>query len=112
MTNEQIILNNRVFLMEQGVLKGTGRKFMFNDEDGRREVELPEEIHTFQSWKQLGYMVKKGEHSVARFPIWQKSRKRIEGKEGEDEEKRYEKGGYYYKKVAFFFTKDQVEAIK
>ena len=107
MTNEQIILSNRVFLMEEGLLKGTGAMFIFEDEHGRREIEIPEEIHTFKVWESLGYKVKKGEHSIARFPIWQKSKGKKKKKKEDEEDK-----GYYYMKVAFFFTIDQVEKIK
>lgn len=113
MTNEQIILTNRVFLMEEGVIKGTGEKFVFEDENGKREIEMPEEIHTFQTWKSLGYFVKKGEHSIARFPIWQKSKpKKKKDEDDKDGEKGdNNKGGHFYQQVAFFFTKDQVEPI-
>lgn len=111
MTNEEIILSNRVFLMEEGVIKGTGERFVFSDENGSREIEMPEEIHTFNSWKTLGYVVKKGEHSIARFPIWQKSDKK-KRKEEEDDEKRKKESDRYYMKVSFFFTKEQVEPIK
>ena len=110
MTNEQIIMSNRVFLMEEGLIGGTGETFLFKDEDGNeREVEVPEEIHTYKAWKKLGFFVKKGEHSVARFPIWQKSSKKAKG--DEDEEGEPDKSGKYYKKVAFFFTRAQVEEI-
>ena len=117
MTNEQIILNNRVFLMEEGVIKGTGELFTFQDENGKREIEMPEEIHTFKAWKKLGYFVKKGEHSIARFPIWQKSKPKGKVKDDgsddeEDNSSEPEKNGRYSMKVAFFFTKDQVEKIE
>jgi hypothetical protein len=70
MTNAQIIFNNRVFLMEQGVIKGvTGQTIKWADEQGEREILMPEEIHTFQTWKALGYQVQKGEHAVAKFPV-------------------------------------------
>ena len=109
MTNEQIILSNRVFLMEEGVLNGTGETFIFEDENGRREIEVPEEIHTFNVWKSLGYAVRKGEHSVARFPIWQKSKGKPEGETEEEEKKNKDR---YYMKTAFFFTRKQVEEIE
>lgn len=114
MSNEEIILKNRVFLMENGLLKpnSNGETFMFTDEHGCREIEVPEEIHTFKKWKSLGYIVKKGEHSIARFPIWQKSKKKERRKPDDQEEgERMEKGTFYYLKTAFFFTADQVEPI-
>ena len=65
MTNATIILNEACNLFEQGLLKGTGKyiKMMYLDENGNeieKEVELPEDIHTFAGWKALGYSVKKG----------------------------------------------------
>lgn len=75
MTNATIILNEACNLFEQGLLKGTGKyiKMMYLDENGNeieKEVELPEDIHTFAGWKALGYSVKKGEKAVSKFPIW------------------------------------------
>lgn len=114
MSNEEIILKNRVFLMEEGVLKsdGTGDMLVFSDEKGTRVIEVPEEIHTFKKWKSLGYIVKKGEHSVARFPIWHKQKKYRRDPEEQDDGERKEKDAFYYLKTAFFFTADQVEPIK
>lgn len=113
MTNEQIIFNNSVFLMEQGLLKGTGEKVMFMDEQGEREVEVPEEIHTFNEWKRMGFMVKKGEHAIAKFPIWQlagKGRKKKDDEAGEEDAEK-KTGGRFYMKVAFFFTREQVKEL-
>ena len=115
MSNEEIIMKNRVFLMENGLLKPSkgGETFMFTDERGCREIEVPEEIHTFNKWKSLGYIVKKGEHSIARFPIWQKRKKKERRKpEQEEDGERMENGVSYYMKTAFFFTADQVEPLK
>lgn len=121
MTNNEIILSNRVFLMENGVIKGTGERFIFSDEHGTREIEMPEEIHTFNEWKKLGYIVKKGEHSIARFPIWQMSKKKKKGENEKPQQGQQEQQGqqneqeqadgdkHYYKKVAFFFTLGQTE---
>ena len=65
MTNETIILNESIRLMKEGMLKGTGEFIEFEKEDGTKEkVELPEEIHTFNGWKQRGFSVKKGEKSA------------------------------------------------
>lgn len=44
MTNNQIILQNRFMLMEAGVLKPTGQKVIVQDEEGKKELEMPEEI--------------------------------------------------------------------
>ena len=108
MTKAEIILNNSVFLMEQGVLKETDQRIQFKDEDGKvREVALPEPIHTYAAWKKLGFQVKRGEHAVAKFPVW----KFVAGKKKEEEleEGQELKSGRCYMRVAFFFTADQVE---
>lgn len=113
MTNAEIIFNSRVFLMEQGVLKGIpGTEVTFKDEDGERTVMMPEEIHTFAEWKRLGYMVQKGEHAVAKFPIWKKAGKKQEEPK-EDEKMEVEAGGgRFFKKMAFFFTREQVKEVE
>ena len=114
MTNSQIIMENRVFLMEQGVLKGIpGTNLLWKDEEGEREILMPEEIHTFQAWKKLGYQVQKGEHAVAKFPVWKfkssgKGEKKDEQEAGDDESP---KDGKCYMRMAFFFTVDQVKKM-
>lgn len=106
MTNAMIIMNESIRLMEQGVLKGSGRFAEFESADGtKKTVELPEAIHTFNGWKELGYKVKKGEHSNIKFSIWKHASKIVE-KDGEEEEK-----SSMFMKVAAFFTFDQVEPI-
>ena len=48
MTNEQIILFNRIQLMKDGVIGTTGNQICLEDEDGNKEVIYePEQIHTF-----------------------------------------------------------------
>jgi hypothetical protein len=110
MTNAQIIFNNSLELMEQGILKGTGKMIeaVITDKDGNEEkkmIELPEEIHTYAAWKKLGYQVKQGEKAKAIFYIW----KFRAGKEAtEDTEATEDK---MFKTKAFFFTAEQVAAI-
>ena len=106
MTNEMIIFANSTRLMDEGVLKGSGMFIEVEDyESGEiRSVEIPEEIHTFAAWKTKGYAVKKGEHAVARFPIWTYS-----GKKKQDDEE--ESNGHVFMKTAHFFTRAQVEKI-
>ena len=111
MTNAMIILLESVKLMEAGVIKGSGIKGLTQD---GKEIELPEKIHTYQAWKQLGYQVKKGSKAVAQFPVW----KYITGKMKEAEVRddvdveNNENKGYCHMKVASFFTREQVEEIK
>ena len=112
MTNAQIILNESIKLMEAGVLKGTGKRATMKFADGsEKEVEMPEAIHTFNGWKQLGYAVKKGEKSVIKFAIW---------KYTEKEKAEEEKTGNpledapitnMFMKLSAFFRFDQVEKI-
>ena len=60
MTNQMIIFWASVELMEQGILKPTGEKIVVKDQDGKdKELDVPEEIHTYQHWKDLGYQVQK-----------------------------------------------------
>lgn len=49
MTNAQIITSARFSLMEQGVIGSTGRMIEIEDENGKRTVPEPEEIHTYQA---------------------------------------------------------------
>lgn len=111
MTNAMIVLLESVKLMEQGIIKGSGIKGLTPE---GKEIELPEPIHTYQSWKQLGYQVKKGSKAVAKFPVW----KYITGKMTEAEVRddvdveKNENKGYCRMKVASFFTREQVEEIE
>lgn len=114
MTNEQIIFNNRVFLMEQEVIKGIeGTCITFTDENGTRQMMMPEEIRTFDDWKRAGRMVQKGQHAVAKFQIWMpKKGKAKAADEGEGEKQEADAPKGFYKKMAFFFTIDQTKEIE
>lgn len=68
-------------------------------------IPLDEELHTFAEWKRLGFSVKKGEKARCKIAIWNKSIK----KDTEDEEENDD--GYFYTKVAAFFTKNQVQLL-
>ncbi len=110
MTNAQIIFNESIRLVEEGIIKGTGRMFeaIITDKDGNEEkklVEEPEAIHTYAAWQQLGFQVKKGEKAKASFTIW----KYAEGKKSEESDEEPE--GKMFMKKAHFFTMDQVEKI-
>ena len=109
MTNAQIIFNAQLELMENKIIKGTGRMMeaMILDAEGNEQktmVEEPEAIHTFQTWKALGYQVKKGEKSKVSLMIW----KYVENKKKDDEEKESK----MFMKKSHFFTIDQTEKIK
>lgn len=112
MTNQEIILTESLKLMEEGVLKGSGIKGVIEDENGEEhEIELPEEIHTFNAWKERGYNVKKGEKSKIKFAIWKYTVKKKEytNKYGEQDET---EEGKCFMKMSAFFTSEQVERAK
>jgi hypothetical protein len=119
MTNAAIILNESLRLMEQGILKGSGRFAEIETEEGTTTIELPEDIHTFNGWKALGYSVKKGEKSSIKFPIWKHTRKMLSTDTGSAELDKMnaqinEQGGQtnMFMKMSAWFTAAQVEPIK
>ena len=104
-TNAQIIRQASFNLMEQGILKPTGRMLEQVMEDGTTiQIPEPEPIHTYNGWKELGFQVRKGEHAKASFQIWKYTGKK-------DEETGEETDGHCFMKKAFWFTLDQVEKI-
>lgn len=117
MTNAQIILGEQIRLQEEGILKYTGRMIEVVDMEGN-EIEIPEiqPIHTYQTWKRLGYQVRKGEKCVAKFAVWKwitKNKQEMEVAEPLDGEKDLPLlKGRCYMKVSAFFTDEQVEKIK
>lgn len=107
MTNAMIILDESVRLMGEGVLAGTGEFITVQNADGtERHLEIPEQIHTFQGWKDRGFSVKKGEKAIAKFPIWKHTSKTVEV-DGEEETKTN-----MFMKTAAFFKLSQVERIE
>lgn len=104
MTNAQIIFNQSITLMEEGILKGSGIMATVEENGEKKQIELPETIHTYAAWKSIGYQVKKGQKAKAAFTIW----KYAESKKQNDEE---EAEGRMFMKLAHFFTADQVEKI-
>ena len=104
-------MNESINLLEAGIIKGTGRMFKATvvDADGNETeklVEEPEAIHTYATWKQLGYQVKKGQKAKASFTIW----KHVAGKK--NEETGEESESKMFMKKASFFTFEQVEKIE
>ena len=119
MTNSQIILHESLSLMEQGILKGSGIFGEIETELGTITVELPEDIHTFQGWKERGYIVRKGEKSTIKFPIWKHTTKMLKTDTGNAELDKMnaqinEQGGQtnMFMKMSSWFTFSQVEPIK
>ncbi len=111
MTNNMLVFMERVRLMNEGIIGGTGRTFITDD---GQEIEEPEEIHTFQAWKAKGFSVKKGEKAVASFPVWKyiTGKKKGEEAEAESTENEETSGGYCRMKLSHFFTRNQVEESK
>ena len=110
MTNEQIIFNNAVILMENGVMGTPGRTLQFENEDGTiKTVREPEPIHAFEEWKSRGYNVMRGQRAIAKFPIWrhQNTGTRKNRKTGEEEST----GEKKFLTDAFFFSLSQVEPL-
>lgn len=112
-SNAQIIFNESLDLMKEGKIGNTGRKIVITyEKNGEKVTEAvmePEPIHTYATWKALGYYVKKGEKAIASFTIWNYTN----GKKGEAAEEEQPEGliksGYYYMKKAAFFKTSQVE---
>lgn len=102
-TNNEIIFRNSIKLMNDGILKTTGRTLIIKADNGQDvEIPEPETIHTYAGWQELGYQVKKGEHAKAAFAIWKYTSKT-------DEETGEEIDSKLFQKKAFWFTFDQVE---
>lgn len=107
MTNETIIMNASFALMEDGILKGSG---VFGKTEDGTEVEFPEAIHTYNTWKRMGRQVKRGEKAIAKIRIWKCSTKTVtaktvDGNEHDEDVRRM------FMKDAFFFTAEQTEAV-
>lgn len=112
MTNAMIILNESVRLMNEGVLKGTGETVKVINGDGQEiELEMPEEIHTYNGWKKRGYVVKKGEKSNIKFPIWKYTEKAKAEEEKTGNPIEDAPTTNMFMKVSAFFRFDQVEKI-
>lgn len=112
MTNNEIIMNHAFALREAGLINGTGRYVTAVDGDGNeKQIEIPEAIHTFAEWKRSGYIVRRGEHAVASFPIWKPVARRTE-EETEDGENAVTVNQKMIMVKASFFAAHQVDPIK
>lgn len=108
MTNAEIITREQINLMLGGVIAAAGNGEKIITPMGI--FDKPEDIHTFQGWKNLGYSVKKGEHAISKITIW----KYKKGK-AEDAEQTEDKSTSTYDMfltAAYFFKKSQCEKIK
>lgn len=107
MNNKMIILMESIDLMEKGVIKSTGEKIVVELPEGPKEYEIPEPIHTYSKWKELGYQVKRGSKAITQFCIWKYTSKKDKNMSEEEAQTK----GYCFLKKASFFTGSQVEKI-
>lgn len=115
MTNAQIIFEQSQRLAENGLINYTGRVIPARLADGTpTEIRETEDIHTFAEWKKAGYMVKKGQHAVAKFTIWMFTDRprRQDAQDASQENAEQEADPHYYMKMAAFFSASQVQPIE
>lgn len=108
MTNAQIILLESIRLMEDGVLAATDEVMVVDvpDADGnliKKELAVPEPIHTYNGWLERGYQVRKGEKACCQFSIWKHTSKKVEVGEEEQITERM------IMKLSSFFKESQVD---
>lgn len=95
MNNEQIILEQRLTLMDEGKIRSTGNLMDYLLPNGRWiKVPEPVPIHTLQKWNALGYALNESEVPIATFKIWKPYRS--------------SKGKGIVFKTADFYSQDQV----
>ncbi|MCR4750206.1 MAG: hypothetical protein K5877_10505 [Lachnospiraceae bacterium] len=111
MTNEQIIFQERLRLLDEGVIKPTGRIIEYEDEDGNlKTMEEPEEIHSFKYWRDKRNRVpRKGSKHIASFPVWTPKKATKEDLDENEDEPEHKK---MFLKNTYFFTIDQTDEIK
>lgn len=109
MTNNQIIFNESVILARNGIIKTVEAEEVLKD-GSIAKVKVPEEIHTYEAWKSLGYQVQRGQKAVASFPIWKytmvKKKVNVRGREEEEEH------ANMFLKTSAFFSRSQVKEIQ
>lgn len=69
-------------------------------------------LHTFQTWKNAGYIVKKGEHARITTRLWRFTNKAKKYSDEAGENTDGTGNNHYYLAKSFLFTADQVERIK
>ena len=132
MNNAQIIFNESVELMKNGLIGTTGRQITIEyEKDGEKvkeTIQEPEPIHTYAEWKKAGFQVQKGQKAIASFTIWMWTEKKgkmtkeqadsintvminADGSKAQEGDE-ISKGGHYYMKKASFFKASQVAPIK
>ena len=105
MTNAEIIFNAGQALAKDGIINCTGNEIEATNDKGETVmIKETEPIHTYATWKALGYQVQKGQKAVASFKIWKHTTK-------EDKETGKKESKLFLTK-AFFFTSAQVAPIQ
>ena len=61
MTNYDQILDTRLKLLDQGIIKSTGRLICIEHNGEVQHVPEPEQMHTINTWKDQGRLVRPGE---------------------------------------------------
>jgi antirestriction protein ArdC len=107
MTNAQIVFNAQIELMKAGIIGTTGNTLEMQLPDGTTEtMPEPEAIHTYKTWKRLGYQVRRGEKAITDLHIWKyTTKKKSDTATAEDEESKM-----FFTK-AYFFSAAQVDKI-
>lgn len=71
MNNEQIILNERLRLCDEGLIGSTGSFIDYLLPSGKWiSIPEPEQIHTAKAWSNMNYKVKDGEKPITQIKIW------------------------------------------
>lgn len=132
MNNAQIIFNESIALMKDGVIGTTGRQITIEyEKDGEKVKEVinePEPIHTYKEWQKAGFQVQKGQKAIAKFTIWMfaDKKKKLTKEEADNinsiminadgsqaqEGDEVKTNGHYYMKEAAFFKASQVAPIE
>lgn len=132
MNNAQIIFNESIALMKDGIIGTTGRQITIEyEKDGEKVKEVinePEPIHTYKEWQKAGFQVQKGQKAIAKFTIWMfaDKKKKLTKEEADNinsiminadgsqaqEGDEVKTNGHYYMKEAAFFKASQVAPIE
>lgn len=116
MTNAEIIFNESIKLMNDGVIKTTGKTITVVNALGEKEqINEPEALHTYAIWKKFGRQVKRDEKAKATINIWKYAPKTeqmemMNVETGQNEIVDVDASKMFMKK-AFFFTLEQTEPI-
>lgn len=75
-------------------------------------VDRGEEIHTYNGWKARGCNVRRGEHAIAKFPIFKKvARKRNSSEINNPTSNNQSSDTFMITQDAYFFATHQVEIL-